>query len=132
MFSGDRKNIMSSIPDIVLSAISFGQNYPPYDGVSSSFSSDKLKGNGYYGYTDGLHTVSYVTTGFVGTLKFQGSLVTNPTENDWFDIPNTSVGDNVNPLSGTSYFNFTGNFVWCRAHVTNFSAGNIGRVLYNT
>jgi hypothetical protein len=123
---------MASIPQVVLSAISFGQVYPPYDGVSSTWSSDKFKGNGYYGYTDGLHTVSYKLTSFVGILNFQATLVTDPQESDWFDVNNTSVGDGTNPVSGTTFFNFTGNFVWCRAHITNFSAGNINQVLYNT
>jgi len=123
---------MASLPQVVLSAIQFGQVYPPYDGVSTTWSSNQFKGNGYYGYTDGLHTVTYNVTAFNGILKFQATLVTNPQESDWFDVPNTSIGDGTTPVSGTYYFNFTGNFVWCRAHVTNFSAGDIGRVLYNT
>lgn len=123
---------MSSTPTVVLSAISFGQVYPPYDGSSPTWSSDKFKGNGYYGYTDGLHTVSYKVTNFVGMLNFQATLVTNPTDSDWFDVSNTSIGDGVNALTTSAFFNFTGNFVWCRAHITNFSAGNINQVLYNT
>jgi len=123
---------MASLPQVVLSAIQFGQVYPPYDGVSTTWSSNLFKGNGYYGYTDGLHTVTYSLSGFVGIIKFQATLLTNPTENDWFDITTTTVGDGTNPVNGTSYYNFTGNFVWCRAHITNFSAGDINRVLYNT
>ena len=42
------------------------------------------------------------------------------------------IGDGSNPVNGLYSFNFFGNFVWCRAHITNFSAGNINRVLYNT
>lgn len=120
---------MSSTPSVILSAISHGQSYPPYDGVSNSFSSDKVKGNGYYGYTDGLHTVSYKFTNFTGVMKFQATLATAPTENDWFDV-GTEVACNNSTVSNA--FNFTGNFVWCRAHVTNFSSGSIDRVLYNT
>jgi len=123
---------MASLPQVVLSAIQFGQVYPPYDGVSANWSSNAFKGNGYYGYTDGLHTVSYSVSGFVGVLKFQASLATNPTESDWFDVSNTSIGDGSNPVNGLYSFNFFGNFVWCRAHITNFSAGDINRVLYNT
>jgi len=123
---------MASIPTVVLSAISFGQVYPPYDGSSSTWSSNKFKGNGYYGYTDGLHTVSYKLSAFVGVIKFQATLVTDPQESDWFDVVNTSVGDGSTPVSGTTFYNFTGNFVWCRAHITNFSGGNINQVLYNT
>ena len=123
---------MASLPTVVLSATSFGQVYPPYDGVSTTWSSGKFKGNGYYGYTDGLHTVSYKLSGFIGILKFQATLVTDPQESDWFDVANTSIGDGTNPVSNTTFYNFTGNFVWCRAHITNFSAGNIQQVLYNT
>ena len=123
---------MAITPIVVLSAISHGLVYPPYDGSSTTWSSNPVKGNGYYGYTDGLHTVSYSLNSFVGVLKFQASLVTNPTENDWFDVTSTSVGDGTNPVNGSYYFNFTGNFVWCRAHITNFSGGVISRVLYNT
>jgi hypothetical protein len=123
---------MANLPQVVLSAIQYGQVYPPYDGVSTTWSSGQYKGNGYYGYTDGLHTITYSVSGFAGVLKFQASLATNPTENDWFDVPTTVIGDGITPVSGTYYFNFTGNFVWVRAHITNFSAGNINRVLYNT
>jgi hypothetical protein len=123
---------MASIPQVVLSAISFGQVYPPYDGVSTTWSSDQLKGNGYYGYTDGLHTVSYKLTNFVGIIKFQATLLQNPSDNDWFDITSTTVGDGTTAITGSYFFNYTGNFVWCRAHITNFTAGNINQVLYNT
>ena len=123
---------MSSIPAIVLSAISHGQVYPPYDGASPDFYSDKLRGNGYYGYTDGLHTVSYQLTGFIGIIEMQATLVSDPTDADWFNIDNTSMGDGANPVTISIYNNYTGNFVWCRCAVTQFTAGIINRVLYNT
>ena len=123
---------MSSVPQVVLSSIAFGNAYPPYDGVSTTFSSAQLKGNGYYGYTDGLHTVSYKLIAFVGIIKFQATLVQNPASTDWFDITSTIVGDGVTAITGNYFFNYSGNFVWCQALVTNFTAGNIQQVLYNT
>ena len=123
---------MSNIPSIVLSSISFGQVYPPYDGVSSDFASDKLRGNGYYGYTDGLHTTSYQLTRFYGIVQMQATLVSDPTEADWFVVPETTIGDGSSEINGTFYANFTGNFVWCRCAVTSFTGGIINRVLYNT
>ena len=123
---------MSNIPVIVLSAISHGQVYPPYDGTSPDFYSDKLRGNGYYGYTDGLHTVSYQLTSFIGIINMQATLATDPTDADWFDIPDTIIGDGIAPVSVSLYANYTGNFVWCRCAVTQFTAGIINRVLYNT
>jgi len=123
---------MGTIPQVVLSEIDHGQVYPPYDGVSTTWSSNQFKGNGYYGYTDGLHTVSYKLTNFIGIIKFQATLLQNPTDNDWVDITSTAVGDGVNGFTGNYFFNFTGNFVWCRAHITNFTSGQINQVLYNT
>ena len=89
---------------------------------SSVFKSMPQKGDGYYGSSDGLHTITYtVTPNFVGTLTTQATLVASPADTDWFNVVNTSVTyDNlVNPAATTTtnYFNFTGNFIWCRAVV---------------
>ena len=40
---------------------------------SASFNGDKVKGDGYYGFSDGVHTVPNRVTSFVGTLKIQGN-----------------------------------------------------------
>jgi len=87
---------------------------------------DKFKGDGYYGWGDGLHTISFETTVFVGTITIQASLATLPEENDWFNVDGAtcSVG------TGISIVNFTGNFVWVRA-VATYTAGTINRVLFN-
>jgi hypothetical protein len=120
-----------STSQTVFSSISYGNSYPPYDGTNPNFHSDKLKGNGYYGYTDGLHTVQYQTIGFVGTIITQASLATDPTDADWFDITETQLLASTANTSTIAY-SFTGNFVWCRISVRNFSAGSIQKVLYNT
>jgi len=87
---------------------------------------DKFKGDGYYGWGDGVHTISFETTVFVGTITIQASLATLPEENDWFNVDGAtcSVG------TGISIVNFTGNFVWVRA-VATYTAGTINRVLFN-
>jgi hypothetical protein len=101
-----------------------------YDGTSSGFASDHYRGDGYYGYADGLHTVAYFVDGFVGVIKIQASLATDPTENDWFDVDSTSYGDGVTAVSDPVTYNFTGNFVWIRAAVSDFTAGTINKVQY--
>lgn len=92
--------------------------------------SERAKGCGYNGQTNGMHTVQYTTlSDFVGTITIQGSLATTPTEEDWYDI--TSLGDGVASVSnGTIVVNFTGNHVWIRSNVSVFSAGEINRVLF--
>lgn len=101
-----------------------------YDGSSANFETDKVKGDGYYGYTDGLHTVAYFPSSFVGTIKMQGTLAETPTSTDWFDIDGTTMTNAVAGSDAVTY-NFTGNFVWVRVAVTGFTAGSISKVQLN-
>lgn len=88
------------------------------DDSTAATVSDKVKADGYYGNADGLHTVAYIcSSDFVGTIKMQGSLATDPGASDWFDIDGTAVGDGSSAVA-TTYKNFTGNFVWVRSSVT--------------
>jgi len=88
---------------------------------TSIFRSQREKGDGYYGSSDGFHTITYtVTPNFSGTLTTQATLATDPIEADWFDVTNSTV-KYVYPIvpatTTTNYVNFTGNFVWIRAVV---------------
>ena len=98
---------------------------------SAATVSDAVKADGYYGNADGLHTVAYIcSSDFVGTIKMQGSLATNPDNaTDWFDIDGTTAGDD-STVTATQYVNFTGNFVWLRAS-TNVVTGSVTRILLN-
>jgi len=103
------------------------------------FVTDKQKGDGYYSQVDGIHTVAYhVSAGsntaannFDGKIKIQGSLATTPTEDDWFDVDNTTFTADLS--TKVASFNFTGNFVWIRAKAfdqTN-SASSVTKISYN-
>lgn len=109
---------------IILSATS-------HDGSTATVTGEKFKGDGYYGRADGLHTVAYYLNGFVGVIKMQGSLSTNPESGDWFDIDGTTVNDGSTVLTENTFKNFTGNFMWIRVVVSDFTAGTISKVLYN-
>ena len=100
-----------------------------YD-TASTVTGEKFKGDGYYGSNDGLHTVAYHLNAFVGVIKMQGSLASDPTAGDWFDITGTTVGDSSTAITENTFKNFTGNFVWIRVLVTEFSAGSVSKVLY--
>lgn len=102
-----------------------------YDGSTATVTGEKFKGDGYYGRADGLHTVAYHLSGFLGTVKIQGSLATDPTNSDWFDISGTTVGDGSTILTENTFKNFTGNFMWIRVVVNQFAAGTVSKVLYN-
>jgi hypothetical protein len=96
--------------------------------------SDMVKGDGYYGASDGLHTVMYTATpNFVGTVTMQASLAKNPIETDWFNVNDVATSYSVMDIRNTSTvdcYNFTGNFVWIRGYVS-FSAGTVQSILYN-
>ena len=122
---------MSIVPTVVISNTAHGAANKEYNGTDTTWYSTPYKGDGYYGYTDGLHTASYKLTNFVGIVGFQASLATTPTDADWFDIPESQVGDGTTPQTASTFANFSGNFVWIRVAVVNFTDGTINRVLYN-
>ena len=108
--------------------------YPNTGTTTLTFVSGKLKGDGYFGGSDGFHTVQYTATpDFHGTITMQASLATNPTESDWFTVSNTGVSYNpfnVRNTSTVDLFNFTGNFVWVRGYVS-INDGSVENILYN-
>ena len=94
------------------------------------FVTDKVKGDGYYSQPEGVHTVAfYVTATCTGALKMQGSLATTPTEDDFFDIDNTTF--TTDQSTTINSVNFTGNFVWVRAKLTGNTAGSVSKILFN-
>ena len=100
-------------------------NLPPLP-----LASEKAKGCGYAGQTDAMHTVQYsVANGFNGVIQIQGTLVTDPTETDWYHI--TALGDGMTVVpDGVVTQNFTGNHVWIRSVIAAFNAGDINHVSY--
>jgi len=103
------------------------QNYDQ----ESTITGERFRGDGYYGRTDGLHTVAYYLNDFAGEIKIQATLVLEPEETDWFTVSGTTAGDGSTVLTENTYRNFTGNFVWIRVLVENFTAGNIKKVTYS-
>ena len=59
---------------------------PTLIGTPEDVTGAKVKGNGYYGFSDGLHTIAHFITGFVGTLEVQGTLASEPADADWVTI----------------------------------------------
>jgi hypothetical protein len=101
---------------------------------SNTFKSLKEKGDGYFGSSDGLHTVTYtVTPNFIGTLTTQATLATDPIETDWFTVNNSTINYPSFPVlatTTTTYLNFNGNFIWVRAVVQRSSDNPNGSVRF--
>tara|TARA_R110000868_G_scaffold9030_2_gene45787 strand:+ start:7210 stop:8019 length:810 start_codon:yes stop_codon:yes gene_type:complete len=87
---------------------------------------------------DGTNTCAVYTTGYTGVLYAQGTLESNPTESDWFNIqldPEVAE-DSWTFTNSTSVTPFTwdGMFMWVRFYHTP-DAGNTGtldKVLYRS
>lgn len=106
----------------------------PGDSSVETITGDKYKGDGYYGRSDGFHSVQYNLTGFIGTIVMQATLAVTPTDEDWFTLTGTqhvsADAEGINSSGGFIY-NFTGNYVWVRAYVSNWTDGSINSILLN-
>ena len=126
--------------------------HPPYNNTLTYLSA-KAKGDGYFGGSSGFHTVFWKITNFIGTIGVQGTLVADPTINDWVDITLTSadgigtvysmdttgvlttvaIASNTytTPVTLAKSFNFIGNFVWVRAKVSDWTQGTVNVISIN-
>ena len=98
----------------------------PADSSSVTVTGSAFKGDGYYGRSDGIHTIQYDITQFIGTIKIQASLATTPTDADYFDVfTTTETSTTVSAIQ-----NFTGNYVWIRAAIT-YTGGSVNSIKLN-
>tara|TARA_R110000851_G_scaffold54041_1_gene127866 strand:+ start:4545 stop:4922 length:378 start_codon:yes stop_codon:yes gene_type:complete len=98
----------------------------PGDSTTESRTSEKYKGDGYYGRSDGLHSVQYTYSGITGVITIQGTLATNPVEADWFDVHTYTAAQET----ASKIASFTGNYVWVRAKVV-YTDGTISSIKLN-
>lgn len=88
-----------------------------------------VKGDGFYGFSDGLHTISVKMNNFTGRIYIEATLELHPTEADWFPIMlssqhpyveyplNRIIPTDVRGDSGVDSFVIEGNFVFIRARI---------------
>lgn len=88
-----------------------------------------VKADGFYGFSDGLHTISVKLDNFTGRFFIEATLELHPTESDWFPVMLSSahpyVEYPVNPHmpsgsrgdTGVDAFVIEGNFVFVRARI---------------
>ena len=87
-----------------------------YDGSTTYFESDPVKGVGYYHGQGSLQTIFVTVTDFPGSMKFWATLDFDPATANWFDIA-VIVSD---PTLFRYPINLTGNYNWIKAEVTGF------------
>jgi hypothetical protein len=98
--------------------------------------STEVKGDSYYGYSDGLHSLQVIYEQFVGRLRIQATLAITPESTDWFDIvPTTTAGTEFNsggyvqfnsndPANLAECYTFTGNFTHIRVYMDREHVGD--------
>lgn len=122
------------------------QTHPDSNTVKSLFG-EKFKGDGYYGRSDGIHTVQWNIANFIGAISIQGSLVLDPQETDWFTVrlgnSNEFAIDTTGKVStltlnsieysestsGSFVYNFVGNYVWVRVRIGEWTNGTVNSVI---
>jgi hypothetical protein len=103
----------------------------PGDSTIETVTGEAFKGDGYYGRSDGFHTVQYTLTGFIGTIFIDATLAVNPTEDDWFTVYDQDYPISVDTGTTTSVItNFTGNYVWIRAAIV-YTDGTVNSIILN-
>ncbi|MCS7317099.1 MAG: hypothetical protein NZZ41_02100 [Candidatus Dojkabacteria bacterium] len=116
---------------------------------------DPVKGAGWYSIAGGYHTVSINVVNLRGRVFIEGTLMINPSENDWFPISLNGttpyIQYPIDPLNPTGLnngdtsvlsFNFQGNFVLLRARLNRtyilpnpppdpYNYGKVSNILLN-
>jgi len=120
----------------------------PGDSTTETVTGEKFKGDGYYGRSDGLHTLQVDIQGFIGRIEIQGTLAVDPADSDWFTVElgtgsmsidttgliseqNITFVEYTEPTANTKSYNFTGNYVWLRAKVSNWTDGTVNSIKLN-
>ena len=134
---------MPSKSEIILS-----NQVHPGDSTVETVTGEKYKGDGYYGRSDGFHTIQVNLNNFIGRIEIQGTLAIDPTEDDWFTVElgtgvqtidttgsiseqNITFVEYLTNTSNSKSYNFIGNLVWVRTKISNWTDGSITNIHLN-
>ena len=112
---------------------------------SLDYTGDSVRGDGFYGFSDGIHTVQITIADFIGRIYLQGTLASTPTETDWFNIKVNGNDDYITygvgagtGVTSTIAYTFQGNMVYLRAKVERShlsllitQVGTLSKILLN-
>lgn len=90
-------------------------------GSNMNSTGDKIKADSYFGYTDGIHSVSVKLNSFKGKIKLQGTLSLTPATADWGDV---KLIEKATAISSTEIHTFKGNYVYLRAVLDRSGVGD--------
>ena len=109
------------------------------------YTGDSVRGDGFYGFSDGIHTVQITVADYIGRIYVQGTLASTPVETDWFNIKVNGNDDYITygvgagtGVTNTTAFTFQGNMVYLRAKVERShlsllinEVGTLSKILLN-
>jgi hypothetical protein len=84
-----------------------------------SVTGNAVRGDGFYGFPEGTHTVSISMQNFVGRVWIEAALASQPTDTDWFSINLTLDAPYLefDNETSTRAYTFEGNFTFIRARL---------------
>jgi len=112
-------------------------------GTNFNFTSIEVRGDAFYGYTDGLHTIAFYFVNFTGKVYLEGTLANAPTSTDWFAVSISPPLDYMllTAHTGVAARSFQGNFMFLRVRIdrdyltpannNSLQHGQISQVLLN-
>jgi hypothetical protein len=112
----------------LLPTTSYGTPSGNYDGSSQDWAGEDQQAANYYGGFGDLQTVAYFLLNFQGRIRIQATLDQQPSSDAaWFNVEDF---DSVDSATTDNFArNITGNFVWIRARVEDFTAGTITKLM---
>ena len=105
-------------------------------GSNMNLTTEKVEGDSFYGYSDGMHTVAIQYAAFKGRVTIEATLALTPTDADYFAIQipgGTSVAaggyknfpqTGTDGFTGTEAYNIQGNFTYIRVKMDRSHLGD--------
>lgn len=103
----------------------FGVPSGNYDGSSTYFEGDAVKGVNYYQGQGSIQTVTMRMTDFTGIITVKASLNDDPDQAAWVDVYEFGDTSTITPGTITVPAAIIGNYVWLKVAVTGFDSGTI-------
>ena len=110
----------------ILGLTQYGVPSGNYDGSSTDFDSNGVKGVGYYRGQGSIQTVYQRINSFQGKIIIQATLDQNWETANWVDV--NTFDSTTSPTSGVYPVSLTGNYTWVRVNIVDFEAGQIDSI----
>ena len=109
--------------ETLLPSTTYGVPSGNYNGSTPDFIGNAIPAANYYAGQGAVQTARIQVSNFIGVITLQATLGDLHQQAAWFDVG--TYGNASSATTDTVAINMTGNFVWLRAQVTEFTGGTI-------